>query len=70
MVVGLNVGHPSLSSGKASSASMVASVDRDLGQWPVDGQVQVREGQEMLEKVDTMPGSRPAPWRRQHESDS
>ena len=54
MVVGIDVVHPSPGSGKASVASMVASIDKDLAQWPVDLQVQVREGQEMLDKINIM----------------
>lgn len=68
MVVGINVLHTLSGSGRASVASMVASIDRDLAQWPVDLQAQVRGGQGMLDKVDTMLGSRLALWRRQHDS--
>ena len=63
MVVGIDVVHPSPGSGKASIASMVASVNKDLAQWPVDLQVQVREGQEMLDKIDIMLESRLALWK-------
>ena len=66
MVVGIDVVHPSPGSGKASVASMVASIDKDLAQWPVDLQVQVREGQEMLDKIDIMLLSRLALWRKHH----
>lgn len=68
MVVGINVVLPLSGSGKASVPCRVASIDRDLAQWPVDLQVQVREGQKLLDKVDTMLGSRFALWRRQHDS--
>ena len=66
MVVGIDVVHPSPGSGKASVASMLASIDKNLAQWPVDLQVQVREGQEMLDKIDIMLMSRLALWRKQH----
>ena len=66
MVVGIDVVHPSPGSGKASVASMVASIDKNLAQWPVDLQVQVREGQEMLDKIDIMLKSRLALWRKHH----
>lgn len=49
MVVRIDVIQPSPGSGKASIASMVASIDKDLVKLPVDLRVQVREGQEMLE---------------------
>ena len=67
MVVGIDVVHPSPGSGKASVASMVASIDKNLAQWPVDLQVQVREGQEMLDKIDIMLMSRLALWRKDHD---
>ena len=66
MVVGIDVVHPSPGSGKASIASMVASINKDLAQWPVDLRVQVREGQEMLDKIDIMLESRLALWRKHH----
>ena len=66
MVVGIDVVHPSPGAGKASVASMVASIDENLAQWPVDLQVQVREGQEMLDKIDIMLMSRLALWRKKH----
>ena len=66
MVVGIDVVHPSPGSGKASVASMVATIDKNLAQWPVDLQVQVREGQEMLDKIDVMLMSRLALWRKKH----
>ncbi len=62
MVVGIDVIHPSPGSDKASVASMVASIDKDLVQWPVDLRVQVRKGQEMLDKVDQMLRSRLLLW--------
>ena len=62
MVVGIDVIHPSPGSEKASVASMVASIDKELAQWPVDLRVQVRKGQEMLDKVDQMLGSRLLLW--------
>lgn len=63
MVVGIDVVHQSPGSGKASIASMVASIDKKLAQWPVDLQVQVREGQEMLDKIGVMLHSRLMLWR-------
>ena len=63
MVVGIDVIHPSPGSGKASIASMVASIDKDLAQWPVVLRVQVREGQEMLDKIDDMLASRLYRWK-------
>ena len=63
MVVGIDVIHPSLGSGKASIASTVASIDKDLVQWPVDLRVQVREGQEMLDKINDMVASRLDRWK-------
>ena len=66
MIVGIDVVHPSPGSGKASVASMVASIDKNLAQWPVDLRVQVREGQEMLDKIDIMLLSRLALWRKKH----
>ena len=62
MVIGIDVVHPSPGSGKASVASMVASIHENLAQWPVDLRVQVREGQEMLDKIDLMLESRLALW--------
>ena len=66
MVVGIDVVHPSPGSGKASVASMVASIDEHLAQWPVDLRVQVREGQEMLDKIDVMLESRLTLWRKRN----
>ena len=66
MVVGIDVVHPSPGSGKASIASMVASIDKNLAQWPVDLRVQVREGKEMLDKIRGMINSRLALWKKHH----
>lgn len=66
MVVGIDVVHPSPGTGKASVASMVASIDKDLAQWPVDLRVQVREGQEMLDKIGIMLQSRLDLWAKKH----
>ena len=66
MVVGIDVVHPSPGSGRASIASMVANIDRDLAQWPVDLRVQIRKGQEMLDKIGDMINSRLALWMRHH----
>ena len=68
MVVGIDVIHPSPGSGKASIASMVASIDKDLAQWPVDLRVQVREGQEMLDKIHAMLATRLDLWKRKHDA--
>lgn len=45
---------------------MVASIDKDLAQWPVELRVQVREGHEMLDKVYDMLVSRLALWKDRH----
>ena len=66
IVVGIDVVHPSPGSGKASVASMVASIDKDLAQWPVDLQVQVRKGQEMLDRIYEMLRSRLVLWKKQN----
>ena len=66
MVVGIDVVHPSPGSGRASIASMVASIDKNLAQWPVDLRVQIREGQEMLDKIGDMIKSRLALWMEHH----
>lgn len=63
MVVGIDVIHPSPGSGKASIASMLASIDKYLAQWPVDLRVQVREDQEMLDKINDMLASRLDRWK-------
>lgn len=54
MVVGIDIIHLSPGSGKASIAFMVASIDKDLAQWPGDLRMQVREGQEMLDNINDM----------------
>ena len=66
MVVGIDVVHPSPGSGKASVASMVASIDKNLAQWPVDLRVQVRKGQEMLDKIRDMLVTRLKLWSKHH----
>lgn len=66
MVVGIDVIHPSPGSEKASVASMVASVNKDLGQWPVDLQVQLRKGKEMLDMIYEMLESRLLLWKKHH----
>ncbi|KAM0797533.1 ribonuclease H-like domain-containing protein [Usnea florida] len=66
MVVGIDVVHPSPGSGRASIASMVASIDKDLAQWPVDLRIQIRKGQEMLDKIGDMINSRLALWMGHH----
>lgn len=58
MVVVIDVIHPSPGSGKASIASIVASIDKNLAQWPVYLRVKVGEGQEMLDKINDMLASR------------
>lgn len=42
---------------------MVASIDKDLAQWPVHLRVQVREGQEILNKINDMLASRLDRWK-------
>ena len=68
MVVGIDVVHPSPGSGRASIASMVASIDKTLAQWPVDLRVQIREGQEMLDKIGDMINSRLALWKKHNKT--
>ena len=66
MVVGIDVVHPSPGSGRASIAAMAGSIDKNLAQWPVDLRVQIREGQEMLDKIGDMIKSRLALWMEHH----
>ena len=68
MVVGIDVVHPSPGSERASIASMVASIDKNLAQWPVDLRVQICEGQEMLDKIGDMINSRLALWRKHNKT--
>ena len=68
MVVGIDVVHPSPGSGKASVASMVANINKDLAQWPVDLRVQLRKGQEMLDKIYEMLSSRLSLWKKHNKS--
>jgi hypothetical protein len=65
MVVGIDVTHPSPgSASKAPSvASMVASVDRYLGQWPADLRIQ-QSRQEMVAELDSMLKSRLHLWKK------
>lgn len=66
MVVGIDVTHPSpASAGNAPSiAAMVASVSKDLAQWPAD--LRVQQGrQEMVAKLDEMIKTRLALWIKQ-----
>ena len=66
MVIGIDVVHPSPGSGKASIAAMAGSIDKNLAQWPVDLRIQIREGQEMLDKIRDMIKSRLALWTEHH----
>lgn len=66
MVVGIDVIHPSPGSERASVASMVASINKDLAQWPVDLRVQLRKGQEMLDGIYEMLTSRLLLWKTHH----
>lgn len=68
MVVGIDVVHPSPGSEKASVASMVANINKDLAQWPVDLRVQIRKGKEMLDKAYVMLETRLALWKRHHDA--
>lgn len=63
MVIRIDVIHPLPGSRKASIASIMASIDKDLAKWPVDLRVQVREGQEMLDKINDMLASRLDQWK-------
>ena len=65
MVVGADVTHPSpgSSSTAPSVASMVASVDKWLGQWPADLRIQ-ESRKEMVTAMDSMLKSRLHLWKR------
>lgn len=65
MIVGIDVTHPSpSSSSKAPSiASMVASIDRWLGQWPADLRIQQRR-KEMVTELDQMLKTRLTLWKK------
>ena len=64
MLVGIDVTHPSPGSAKdaPSVAAMVASIDKHLGQWPVDLRVQ-RGRQEEVDPLIEMLQSRLALWK-------
>lgn len=64
MVVGVDVTHPSpgSASNAPSVASMVASVDKRLGQWPADLRVQ-ESRKEMVSDLDSMLKSRLRLWK-------
>ncbi|KAF8847869.1 putative RNA interference and gene silencing protein [Acephala macrosclerotiorum] len=63
MVVGIDVTHPSpgSASNTPSVAGIVASVDKWLGQWPADLQIQTPK-QEMVSGLDSMLKSRLRLW--------
>lgn len=63
MVVGLDVTHPSPGSAKSapSIAGIVATVDKALGQWPANLQIQTSR-QEMVDNLDEMFASRLRLW--------
>lgn len=66
MVVGIDVTHPSPGSSPnaPSVASMVASVDKWLGQWPAD--IRIQESRtEMVRDLDSMLKSRLQLWKTQ-----
>ncbi|KAL9608420.1 MAG: hypothetical protein Q9167_006751 [Letrouitia subvulpina] len=65
MVIGIDVTHPSpSSSSKAPSiASMVASIDHWLGQWPAELRIQQRR-KEMVTDLDQMLKTRLELWQR------
>ena len=65
MVVGLDVTHPSPgSSGKAPSiAGMVASIDKNLGQWPAIIRIQEESRQEMVSSLIEMLKTRLDLWK-------
>ena len=64
MVVGLDVTHPSPgSTGNAPSvAGMVASIDKNLGQWPAILRIQKEARQEMVTELNEMLKSRLRLW--------
>lgn len=65
MIVGIDVTHPSpgSSSGAPSVASMVASIDRHLGQWPGVLGIQEKSRQEMVSNLKDMLKSRLKNWK-------
>ncbi|RDL39578.1 Ribonuclease H-like protein [Venustampulla echinocandica] len=65
MVVGMDVTHPSPGSkeGAPSVAGIVASIDRFLGQWPADFNVQTSR-QEMISGLERMFMSRLSLWQK------
>ncbi|KAG4427462.1 hypothetical protein IFR05_017056, partial [Cadophora sp. M221] len=67
MVVGLDVTHPSPGSkeGAPSVAGIVASVDKWLGQWPADFNVQVGK-KEMVAALESMMISRLNVWKKRN----
>ncbi|KAJ5085318.1 hypothetical protein N7532_010089 [Penicillium argentinense] len=69
MLVGMDVTHPSPGSAKSapSVASIVASVDKDLAQWPAEIVVQ-KAGQEIIDNLKTMLISRLKLWATHNEN--
>lgn len=69
MVVGIDVTHPSpgSSSNAPSVASIVASVDRWLAQWPADLQIQTAQ-QELVSGLDSLFKSRLHLWMKRNDS--
>lgn len=67
MVVGLDVTHPSPGSkeGAPSVAGIVASVDKWLGQWPADFNVQLGK-KEMVAALESMMISRLNVWKKRN----
>lgn len=65
MVVGLDVTHPSPGSAELapSVAGMVASIDKNLGQWPAIVRVQKIARQEMVSELDFMLKTRLSLWK-------
>lgn len=65
MVVGLDVTHPSPGSASTapSVAGMVASIDKNLGQWPAILTIQEKSGQEKVSKLNVMLKSRLSLWK-------
>ncbi|KAL6691521.1 Piwi domain-containing protein [Trichoderma pleuroticola] len=65
MIVGIDVTHPTAGNKKAPSiASMVASIDQKLGQWPGILSIQPKSRQELVADLTEMLKSRLRLWRQ------
>ncbi|KAK4695957.1 eukaryotic translation initiation factor 2C, partial [Lecanoromycetidae sp. Uapishka_2] len=68
MVIGIDVTHPSPGPTKRTApsvAAMVASIDKELAQWPVDLRINTA-GKEMVELLAPMLKTRLELWQRKH----